>query len=169
MLSHLREQLWNQPSCAWLPFNLSWSSFLSSWSCWTWTCSSSHLLLHCCSFCCNSCRQEHKNINPWSQERHDDVRYSTLSLMSTQIFHKMGCVPAGVSHYWVDTDVLLKVLQKRITSENSACLLTEYWVWITNMALKFKKPTKKTCFFLWKQNLSKFSFKSFPNCGCINI
>lgn len=47
---------WIVPSCAWLPFNLLWSSLLSSWSCCTWTWSSSHLLLQTCSFCSSSYR-----------------------------------------------------------------------------------------------------------------
>lgn len=42
------------PSCAWLPLSLLSSTSLSSWSCCIWTCSSSHLVFHCCSFCWSS-------------------------------------------------------------------------------------------------------------------
>lgn len=62
-----------------------------------------------------------------------------------------------------------RCLVECITEKNyfwEFCLLT-YCQCITNMALQLKK--KKTCFFLWKQNLSKFSFKSSPKCGCVNI
>lgn len=44
----------DKPSWAWFPFSRLWSCSLSSCSCWTWTCSSSHLLFHCCSVCCSS-------------------------------------------------------------------------------------------------------------------
>lgn len=66
-----------------------------------------------------------------------------------------------------------RCLVENITEKNyfwEFCSFT-YWILSMNYQFRFKikKKQNKTCFFLWKQNLSKISFKSSLNCGCINI
>lgn len=69
-----------------------------------------------------------------------------------------------------------RCLVESITEKNyfwEFCLFS-YWILNINYQYGFQIKQNKTkqnkpCFFLWKQNLSKISFKSSPKCGCINI